>query len=447
MILSAKFTNIYSFNSETTISFEAGKGTSHGNHVSWAEKRDDISVLKSALIYGDNASGKTNTIRCIRIIQKIATGTFPRHNWEVFKLSQEPKLEASISLKIKCGDEYYEYSVSFTKINITKENLYKVGSRKRHLVFSRKLGKSGTIYRLCDIIGTDEDKQFDNFIADGTSDDVSFLSEYQKRKGRGMSSLSIVYNWFDNYLKIIFPDTRFRGISVRLENDRAFSEEVGNMLDYFNTGIHDIRRVPVAKEQVEIPVQVVEKLLAAIKHGEGCCVASEKQNTVYFIESDNEGQAQFFKQMTVHNLKNHQQCEFDMSEESDGSIRLLDFLPMLIDLHRNPSVYLVDEIDRSLHPLKTLQILKYYFSRISKNLDSQLICTTHESTLLNTDNVRTDEIWIAEKDYMGSTQFSNLSKFKPQKDIRKGYLQGKYSQLPFTSEASNLVDEANCNIK
>ena len=75
-------------------------------------------------------------------------------------------------------------------------------------------------------------------------------------------------------------------------------------------------------------------------------------NNLYISsETDKEGQTKIYKQMTVHKNSQDEDVVFDMDEESDGSIRLLDFIPMLIDLQFNSAVYLIDEIDRSMHPI------------------------------------------------------------------------------------------------
>ena len=127
-----------------------------------------------------------------------------------------------------------------------------------------------------------------------------------------------------------------------------------------------------------------------------------------------------------------------MNEESDGSLRLLDFIPMLIDLRLNESVYLIDEIDRSMHPMLSQKILEYYFNKLSSDRDNQLIFSTHESNLLNLELIRADEVWFVEKDREGVSHLYSLAEFKPREDIRKGYLQGRYGAIPFFASIKNL---------
>jgi hypothetical protein len=127
-----------------------------------------------------------------------------------------------------------------------------------------------------------------------------------------------------------------------------------------------------------------------------------------------------------------------MNEESDGSLRIMDFIPMLIDLRLNDVVYLIDEIDRSMHPMLSQKILEYYFSHLEDMRDTQLIFTTHESNLMDLKLIRADEVWFVEKDQNGASHLTSLAEYKPREDIRKGYLQGRYGAIPFFAPINSL---------
>ncbi len=145
------------------------------------------------------------------------------------------------------------------------------------------------------------------------------------------------------------------------------------------------------------------------------------------------------KQLQLEHLgKNDISAQFDLDEESDGTIRLLDFIPAFRDITKKQKVYIIDEIERSIHPL----LIKELVSKFSKDdqTNGQLIFTTHESNLLDQDIFRQDEIWFAEKDGTGSTDLYSLSDFKEHKtiDIRKGYLNGRYGSIPFLANLKDL---------
>ena len=132
------------------------------------------------------------------------------------------------------------------------------------------------------------------------------------------------------------------------------------------------------------------------------------------------------------------EAEFDLDELSDGTLRLLDFIPAFRDVTLNRKVYVVDELERSMHPV----LAKELVSKFSRDADTkgQLIFTTHESNLLDQSIFRQDEIWFAEKGPKGNTSLYSLSDYKEHNtiDIRKGYLNGRYGAVPFLANLQEL---------
>lgn len=439
MILRATFENIYSFRNRTEISFIAGKGTALESHVCRAEKRDDISILKSSIIYGANTSGKSNTIKAISLLKQIATKGLPKEGWNVFKLDETIKDDVRLELEMKIGNRYYAYGVVFNKQRIKEEWVYQITSRNEKKIYERTATDETSTIELGDVEGKNDTIQFLKFLSEGTPKNKSFLSEYHYRNGKGINALTDVYDWFSNCLKIIFPDTRFQGLSFQMEKDAAFSDATRSLLDYFNTSISSIKKIKVQKENIiDIPDKIIDDLLLNAKPNHNSFVNSMDGVSNYFFETDESGQTTIFKQKTIHKKANGSDVIFEMNEESDGSVRLMDFIPCLIDLKLNSTVYLIDEIDRSLHPMLTQKIFEYYYKSLSANRDTQLICTTHESHLLDTNLIRTDEVWFVEKDKGGATQLSSLAEYKPREDIRKGYLQGRYGAIPFFADIDKL---------
>lgn len=438
MILRVSVRNLFSFKDETEISFVAGKSTTHCEHVSRAEKRDDISVLKAGIIYGANASGKSNIIKAISVLQKIALGSIPKRNIEPFKLTTPQNNTSKIEIEFKADKHFYAYGVEFTFKGIAEEWLYEINSRRDKEIFSRQVGPESNLFSFGSIDGNDETQQLIRFISQSTPTTDSFLSEYVKRNGKGLSAINNAYRWMKEDLKILFPESRYEGISIRAEKDKNFALATKSLLEYFNTGIVDIRRIKVNKEDLELPKEIVNDLLSEAESNKTIVVASPSDSSTYFFETNESGITNIFKQSAIHKMQNGSEVPFEMSEESDGSIRLLDFIPMLIDLKLNSSVYLIDEIDRSMHPMLSQKLLEYYFSCLDKERDTQLICTTHESNLLNLDLIRADEVWFVEKGQDGASHLTSLAEYKPREDVRKGYLQGRYGAIPFFAPISNL---------
>jgi hypothetical protein len=141
---------------------------------------------------------------------------------------------------------------------------------------------------------------------------------------------------------------------------------------------------------------------------------------------------------TSHKDNKGNTVSFGFGLESDGTQRLVDYLPMIYDIIYNNHVILIDEIERSIHPI----IIKELISLLSAKDDmkGQLIFSTHESCLLDQDILRTDEIWFAQKNQEGSTQLYSLSDFNVHStaNIENGYLNGRYGGIPFLTNLKDL---------
>lgn len=438
MILRATFENIYSFQKETSISFVAGKSSVHSDHVSRAHKRDDISALKLGVIYGANASGKSNVIKAIALLQQLAIGKFPIGDFEPFKLSSPIKPVSKIEIEFKSVGKYYAYGIEFSINGIKEEWFYEINARTDKLIFTRKTDEHGNLFEFGDISGDPATTQFVRFLGEGTPVRKSFLSEYIERNGKGLCAVKAAYSWFASGLRIIFPGTRFRGISFSAEQDKNFHEAIRQLLQYFNTGIVDIRRFPVrSKEETNLPDSLLDKIISNAPLGRIALVAAPESNECFFFDFKEDGTYSISKQKAVHRNDAQEEVVFEMDEESDGSIRLLDFIPMLIDLGNNEVDYLIDELDRSMHPLLSQKLIECYLHDLSDR-DTQLIISTHECNLLNLDMIRSDEVWFVEKDKDGASRLVSLAEYKPRENVQKGYLQGRYSAIPFFAPIETL---------
>lgn len=431
MILRTTFENIYSFKEETSISFVAGKGSVHPAHVSRAQRRDDISALKFGVIYGANASGKSNVIKAIALLQQFAVGRFPIGDFEPFKLSKPVKPVSKLEIEFKTAGKYFAYGLEFSINGIKEEWLYEINARADKLIFTRKTGEEGNEFEFGDISGGSSVAQFVKFLGAGTPARKTFLYEYMERNGKGLGQIKTAYSWFASGLRLIFPGTRFRGISFNAEQDENFHEETRKLLQYFNTGITDIRRFPVrSKEETNLPDSLLDKIISNATPGHTALVAAPESNECFFFDFKEDGSYSISKQKAVHRNEAEDEVVFEMDEESDGSIRLLDFIPMLIDLGNNEVDYLIDELDRSMHPLLSKKLIECYLHDLSDR-DTQLIISTHECNLLNLDMIRADEVWFVEKDKDGASRLVSLAEYKPRENVQKGYLQGRYSAIPF----------------
>ena len=122
---------------------------------------------------------------------------------------------------------------------------------------------------------------------------------------------------------------------------------------------------------------------------------------------------------------------FSLSNESDGTKRLFDYIPLILDLMKGSKVFVVDEIERSLHPSLVYQIFKLFLDSC-ESIDSQLIVTSHETTLMTQNLLRKDEIWFMEKNAEGESKLVSLEEYKVRfdKELRGSYLDGSFGGIP-----------------
>ena len=307
------------------------------------------------------------------------------------------------------------------------------------MIFQRERGADGWKNEIAPQYINDEAGRFLKFLIDGTPTKGTFLSEYIKRNGKGIDAIKLAYKWFDN-LNIIFPETHRTDFPFRVVNDIQFRTVMRELLGYFGTGISDICRVESKPEELGIPDgirQVVEEKLDGKGANTGIVIHSESR--FIFEEKDESKNLKWYELKTIHKKDGSNSAYiFEMFEESDGTSRLFDFIPMLIDMRANDSVYVIDEVDRSLHPMLTLKLLEMYNSLLKEDSQMQLICTTHESSLLSTAPIRQDEVWFVEKDKKGESHLSSLCEYKPRENVQKGYLNGRYGAIPFFGELTNI---------
>jgi len=151
----------------------------------------------------------------------------------------------------------------------------------------------------------------------------------------------------------------------------------------------------------------------------------------YRLFKTKEGELELYKIVIAHEITDtHEEVPFDLKDESDGTVRLIDLIPALADLCDHEKLYLIDELDRSMHAQLTRAFMEYFFSCSTSR--SQILATTHELDLLDLELLRKDEIWFVEKDSASASHLYSLEEFKPRfdKDIRKGYLQGRFGGIP-----------------
>jgi hypothetical protein len=246
-------------------------------------------------------------------------------------------------------------------------------------------------------------------------------------------------DWFNENLIVIFPDIKSSSIFDDMySNDRfkTFAEDILRGLDVGVDGI-EFKKETISEFLTEAPLVEARQLEEMKKN-----IDEDRAgilDTAHFTASLAKENGQYYVRRVITNhVADGKNYTFELKEESDGTQRLMDFIPMIKELDTADCTYFVDEINKSIHPNTMWDMMSKLMSGKSSG---QLVCSSHESNLLSCEIFRTDEIWFAEKRHEDqSTAMYPLSDFKPRNDldIRKGYLKGRFGAIPFLSKTDDL---------
>lgn len=427
MLVSVSIENWGSFRDETTFSMVASKERQHGDRLAKIPKYE-MRLLPVSSIYGGNASGKTNFFKAISFArQLIVRGTQPDASISVepFRLNpaclQKP---SRFTFQILVENTMYELSFAVTRSAIVEEKLTEIKTATEKVLYHRIDGEPHFDRSL-------ESDPFLRFAFQGTRDNQLFLTNTVMQKGELFAPL---YQWFRDQLVLIAPDSRFEPFERFLQEEHPMYPAVNEILSLLDTGIDHLGGESVPFETLPIPDALKAKLQEELQENAAVRFLSEPSNE-RFVISRREGELTAKKLVTYHRDSENKEVQFEMRHESDGSQRAVDLLPAFLDLvsHESSKVYVIDEVDRSLHSQLTRKLLEAYLKSCGASMRSQLLFTTHDVLLMDQSLFRRDEMWVAERDRTGNSSLTSFSEFKDvryDKDLRKSYLQGRMGGMP-----------------
>jgi AAA15 family ATPase/GTPase len=432
-MISFKFSNILSFDGDNELILKAGKYSKHENHVKKCS--GEYRLLRMSAIYGANAAGKSNTIFALDQLKRlVVTGTVDRSEmlpiipFKFNNLKKPTKFDIEYIIK----DSVYKYVIEISSSIIINEILYKLNSKKDNFeeIFIRKSDENSTTELSLNNVDNNQVKE--KLRAEIYKEDLRPNQPFLKEGyNKGLKNIKEAYSWFVDNLLIIGAFSRPRSICSFVE-DRKETEDFNDLFKIFESGISKINVIkkPIGKQ---IDKQERNNLIANIKkYG-----SIKGRNNIEIIFKDGDVYSQQLEM--VHIGKNKQEVSFSLEEESAGIQRLLELMPSLHWLDKREATVVIDELERSIHPILLINLIKY-LNESKKN--GQLIFTTHESTLLDLNYFRQDEIWFVEKDDNGCSHIYSLAEFKPRydKDIRKSYLQGRFGAIPILGKPEFFED-------
>lgn len=431
--------NFLSFNEEKEFNMLPGNFKTHKHHVYNVGK---VEVLKAAAIYGANGAGKSNLIKAIEFLQDavINGGLLKSINNKKFKLNTaNESMPVCFEIEFSINKKIFSYGVNFNGNLVIEEWLYESGiTVEDKMIFERKTSKTGKVsIKVTDKYKkTQKQKLLIELMEEGLLKSNELL--IGKSHELKIKEISETKHFIQNKIIIIHPESKFTTLVPTLTSSKEFNAFANDILQTFDTGVSELGIEILSFEKYfgEDDEQLKKEIKEEVDMGHSILLSTD---TGGVLAAKEKGKYIIKRVIAKHVSNDGKKISFDLTEESDGTQRLLDFIPAFDKILNQDVSFIIDEIDQSLHPA----LLKVLIQKImqEEKTKGQLIFTTHESNLLDLEIFRQDEIWFAEKAKInGNTQLYSLSEFKPRYDldIRKGYLKGRFGAIPFLASLEDL---------
>ena len=426
MIVRFSIENWMSFRDKAEFSMIATRERQHNERVPRIKKYR-TGILPITALYGGNASGKSNLFEALRFAQElIVDGKRPGERIPVkpFRLDEKSeKLPTAFYFELLVDEIIYEYSFATTTKEIEEEKLVEITGSSEKTLFHRVDGKAN----LHDSLKRKSDLEV---YFKGTRDNELFLTNTVFQK---VEAFLPVWLWFRNSLELIGSESKFARFERLGDEQDPLSSSVNEVLSRLDIGLLRLEGVDIPLETVPFLETEKEKVLEKVREKEMVRLKISR-NEQYLLTNEN-GETRARKLVAWHAGENGHEIRFDLQDESDGSMRMIDLAPAFPALCNANSrkVFIIDEINRSLHTLLTRSLLEMYLESCSPESRSQLLFTTHDALLMDQDLLRRDEMWVAERDDEGASRifsFSEYTDVRYDRDIMKSYLQGRLGGVP-----------------
>lgn len=359
----------------------------------------DLALLKSATIYGANASGKSNFIKALDFFKWYVINSSKdiqageRVNVESFRLSSSTVEEPSYFEAIFCNTEYqYRYGFETDENMVHSEWLYQKANKKRA--------------KEVELFYRDEDgfNIHSKFIIG-----KELINKQMVRTNALLLSVAAQFNdavaveivkWLNDTTIISGSNEKniWDSAAIRLD-DLKMKQRIVDFSRYADLGIENIEKV---------------------------------NNAIISMHTQYDDEGNEVKLINFPFKKN----------ESEGTIKYFSLAYPIIDALDNGKRLIIDEFDSKMHPLLTCRIIALFNSKETNPKNAQLIFTTHDTNLLSASIFRRDQIWFTQKDRFGATELYSLAEYKVRNDasFEKDYLSGKYGAIPIMGDLTRLFN-------
>ena len=410
MLLDIEIKNLKSFKNQTIFSMEAENKIEDRNSFEVEVGKEKFELLKTAVLFGGNASGKSNFTSVLSIFRYyLFNKGIEKYNKEGFRFGEEDK-NSTIKVRNVVDDKIYEYilEINFNTKKIIKEKLY-ITALERKLVFERENNK---------IV------KYDKEIFSEYEITIGFINETLTDSD---SVISRIIEWRvpEEIEKYIFYIDK-----IKINN---YSDDLGKYI-YENKNnkklvIEFLKKIGIIVNDIEVYREKNEFFLKNIRESKEFQILSEKEQEKLLSQI-----AYIYRIHFVYEDNQKQKYKLDYYEQSAGTQKILSMFFPVYNILNNGGVMIIDELDMTLHYSLIKEIIKMFNSVEYNRKNAQLIFTTHNLLLLDFNLFREDQIWFLENnDVSTGTELYSLSDiegYEKNKYLLRDYLNGNFGGIP-----------------
>lgn len=432
MLIQFSVKNFRTFKEKATISLVASnydKITRESDNII-SDNTFNLRILKSAVIYGANASGKSKFIEALMFMKHFVITSSKdsqkgdKINTEPFRLSTETEhLPSEFEVVFTFKDEIYRYGFEADKENVISEWLYLRPKTKEIELFYREFQEFETHPR--------NFAKGNRVIKEGLVRDNALLISVAAQFNDAIA-INVI-DWFKNMKTISgLNEEGYQGYTMSKTESPIHKSKILNLLKAADLGIQDIKLQKLDVEQLpkNMPIELKEKIIRTIR----------EENAEFISDV-----ITFHKKYDANKKNTDEIVRFSLDEdESSGTRKFFALTGPILDVIENGYTLVVDELDSKLHPNLVCKLVSLFNSKEMNKKNAQLIFNTHDTNLLSSGLFRRDQIWFVEKNKYGEARLYSLADFKSE-NVRKteafedNYTRGKYGAVPFLGYFDDLT--------
>lgn len=432
MILNISIQNYRSFKKNVVFSMiaESSKSKEQNVFIQKLPKGDDeIRLLNTSLIYGANASGKSNLLRSIFDIRKLITQDQPTAGADIVEYDPFKFDKANDQLPIEFYIEFigtdnikYRYELSYSRSEILLEELMYWPNNKPVQLLSRKVSKdkNSLVHYgfMGPSLGGDNFEIFKN---------QTLLSKFGKERPNDI--ISKVYIYFEK-LNVInacsqpMIEKARADVNVKFLSDNNFAKRINELLKFSDTGLDGVSVKKLEESEFKFPDTFPED--------EKSRIFKRNMYTMFGLHS-------YFSEEEKIDI-----IQLPFKDESNGTRAIYALGGKMLDVIEDGGVLFVDELETSFHPFLAKMLVCLFQNKKINSKNAQLVFATHDTNLLDRTLFRKDQVWFTEKDYFGATELYSLQDFSEVREdtpFDRWYLAGKFGGVPNLQSLESLFSE------